>query len=494
MRGKRLLTGLAGFMVVVAIEGSAQVQNQIQIDPFMNQPSGPPITGGPEAFKDGKLYYNNVPSTPARGSVVKIIDSKNDTDYISKVYKLKTKGISAEVASYLRTTVEKAKGKVDVSVDLKTGDEYLAVTAPDYQLLFIEAMITQLDREGTRFYEDGTQIGTYKLKNRQASEIGQMVTDVLKSKDGLTYSDNLVNKIYLQDSPSYYAATIKYIEEFDVPPEQVRIEAQIVEIESDDDFNFGLALEAWKEGLPENVDFQLDMQQGANNSNMNVDPKAVAQYAAQSVLISGMRPKAMANFVNYLSRSGHAKVLSSPTVVALNGQLANISSLDLIAFKAYATPDTALNKQISTGVALTITPTIGSETLTLAINAQVNSLVGFTSSSDPIVNTRTTTANVVLKDGELFSLSGLRKDTITKQDERVPVLGYTPLLGYLFRHEIDVAKSSEIVVFLTPHKVLPGKGALEKDKAVLAKTKEETDAPKPSMAKDFLDKVILNKK
>ena len=481
-------------VLAASIEGAAQVQNQIQIDPFKNAPAGPPPAGGPQAFKDGKLYYNNVPSTPSQGSVVKIIDSKNDTDYVSKVFKLKTKGNAAEIASYLRTTVDKAKGKVDVSVDVKTNDEFVSVTAPDYQMLFIQDMIESLDRDGTRFYEDGTKIGTYKLKNRLASEVGQMITAVLKSKDGLTYADNLVNKIYLQDSPSYYDATLKYVDEFDVPPEQVRIEAQIVEIEADDSFNFGLALEAWKEGLPENVDLKLDMEQGSNNSNMNIDPKSMAQYAAQSILIQGMRPKAMANFINYLSRTGHAKVLSSPTVVALNGQQATIASLDLIAFKAYATPETPLNKQISTGVALTITPTIGSETLSLAINAQVNSLVGFSSSNDPIVNTRTTTANVVLKDGELFSLSGLRKDTITKQDERVPILGYTPLIGYIFRHEIDVAKSSEIVVFLTPRKVSPDKGVVEKAKEVLTKTKDEIDAPPPSAAKDFLDKVILNKK
>ena len=317
---------------------------------------------------------------------------------------------------------------------------------------------------------------------------------MLKSKDSQAYADNLVNKLYYQDSPSYFDSTIKYIQEFDVPPEQVRIEAQIVEVESDKDFNFGLALEAWKEGLPENVDLKLDMQQGSNNANMNIDPKSLAQYAAQSILIQGMRPKAMANFINYLSRTGHAKVLSSPTVVALNGQQATIASLDLIAFKAYATPDTPLNKQISTGVSLTITPTIGADTLSLAINAQVNSLVGFSSANDPIVNTRTTTANVVLKDGELFSLSGLRKDTITKQDERVPILGYTPLIGYLFRHEIDVNKTSEIIVFLTPRKILPEKGVDDKAKELLAKSKEEIDAPEKSAAADFVDKVILNKK
>ncbi len=198
---------------------------------------------------------------------------------------------------------------------------------------------------------------------------------------------------------------------------------------------------------------------------------------AQSIIIQGMRPKAMANIINYLVRKGKAKVLSSPTVVAMNGQEATIASVDKINYKAYSTADEALNKQTDAGISLTITPTIGSETLSLAINAEVSSLVGWTSSGEPIINARSTTANVVLKDGELFTLSGLRKDTITKTDERVPVLGSIPLIGYVFRHEIDVKKTSEIVVLLTPRKVTATKGVMDKERELLQTTQGDINAP-----------------
>ena len=472
----------------------ARLQTQIQVDPSRNAAAQSVPSGTAEAYKNGKLYYHAVPSTPAPGSVVKIIDSKKDTDYAVKVYRLKTKGIAAEIGSFIRTAVDKENGKVEQAVDTETMEECLVVTAPDFQLAFIDDAIQQLDHPGLSYNDDGTVDGAFRMKHRLASEIAQVIQNVLQSKDAVTYSDNVVNMIYYKDDPSVYDATMEYVNLLDVPPEQVRIEAQIVEVENDADFNFGLALEAWKEGLPENVDMQLDFQQGSNNANMNIDPKSLAQYAAQSILIQGMRPKAMANFINYLSRSGHAKVLSSPTVVALNGQQATIASLDNIPYRAYSTPDTPLSKQTSTGVSLTITPTIGTETMTLAINAAVNSLIGWTSSSEPIVNTRTTTANVVLKDGELFTLSGLRKDAVTKADERVPVLGYIPLVGYAFRHEIDVTRTSEIIVFLTPRKVTPDKGITDRERAFLKKHRDEADAPPPSAAKDLLDKLILNKK
>lgn len=493
-----VVKGTVALLLVSAAAAHAEVsvKNEVKVEQKVaaaQNVGGAPV-GDAAAFRDGKLYYNAMPSTPAAGTAVKVIDSKDDTDFIVKVYKLKTRGISAELASYIRTTVNKEQGEVNVSVNTKTGDEYIVVTAPIFQFEYVESLIEALDQDGVKFYEDGTSIGTYKLKNRLASEVNTLISDVLKSRDGLSYADDRVNKVYLIDDPSYFDATLHYVAEFDVPPEMVRIEAQIVEIENDNDFNFGLALEAWKEGLPENVDMQLDLAQSKGRADLNMSPDSWARYAAQSVYIQGMRPKAMANIINYLVRTGHAKLLSSPTVVAVNGQEANIASLDYVNYKAYNTPDQPLNKQAATGVSLTIRPVIGAETIQLEIDAAVNSLVGWGSGNDPIINTRTTTANAVLRDGELFTLSGLRKDAIAKEDERVPVLGAMPLVGYLFRHEIDVKKTSEIVVFLTPRKVTPSQGVMEKERQILESTTAAVNEPPQGAADTFVDRVILNRK
>jgi len=93
----------------------------------------------------------------------------------------------------------------------------------------------------------------------------------------------------------------------------------------------------------------------------------------------------------------------------------------------------------------------------------------------------------------LFTLSGLRKEVVTKQDERVPVLGSTPLIGYLFRHEIDVTKSSEIVVLLTPYKVTASSGVLERERQLLEDVEQAQDAPKRTGWDTFVDRVIKNK-
>lgn len=489
-------------LLIISLKGMGQseIKTEIKVKPVPGPAAGARAKAGnagknnvspAKQFKDGMLYYNAMPSTPASGTAVKVIDSKDDTDFICKSYKLKTKGISLELASYLQTTVEKENGKVNVSVNLETKDEYIVITAPIFQFPYLEEVIASLDNPGTNFYEDGTKIGSYKLKNRLASEIATFIRTVLLSRNGIVYADDSVNKIYMLDTPSYYDATMSYVKEFDVPPEMVRIEAEIIEIEAGDNFNFGLALEAWKEMLPEEVNMDIDWSK--DKVHPGGGPTGWARTVAQSIRINGIRPKAVANFINYLVTTGKAKVLSRPTIVAMNGQEATIESQDTLSYTGYTAADEPLHKQTQVGLELKIRPVIGSDTVALDVEADIRSLIGYSGNGEPIINNRTTTAKVVLEDGELFTLSGLRKDTISKSNSGVPILQSIPFVGYVFRHEVDVKSSKEIVVLLRPRKVTPRSGVMNREKDILDSTNKEVDGPGRGVIGKFFDRVILNK-
>jgi type II secretory pathway component GspD/PulD (secretin) len=416
---------------------------------------------------------------------------KDDKDYVCKTYKLKTKGIAVELASFLQTTIDLENGKINVSVDVNTGDEYIVISAPIFQFSWLEQTIEALDHPGTKFYEDGTKIESYKLKNRLASDISRFVGTVLMSKNGAVYADDRVNKLYLIDSPSYFDGTMNFIREFDVPPEMVKIEAEIIEVEGGENFDFGLALEAWKEALPEELNMEFNWDQ--NKTHPGGGPSSWARNAAQMLRINGVHPKAIANFINYLVSTGKAKVLSRPKIVATNGEIARIANEDTITYSAYTGPSEIMQKKTNTGLVLQIKPIIGSDTITLEIEAAIKSLLGFGEDGSPIINTRTTTSNVVLADGEVFTLSGLRKDTVTKSNSGVPVLQSIPLLGYFFRHEVDVHSKKELIVFLRPVKVRPETGLSKRESELLSAADEEMDAPPPSGVQKFVDRVIINR-
>ena len=467
------------------------VTTQVNIDYGSAEPVKLKSENVEQAFYTGELFNNAIPSTPAIGQAVKIIDTKDDIDYVVQIFKLKNKGIVYEIRHFLRNTIDAEGGKISSAINKETGEELLIVTAPMFQMPFISNAIEALDVEGTSFGATGSKKIVYETNNRPGSEMQDFIR-LIGSKYKDLVIDDKIGKIFISDTPEMYQKITNYIGKFDVPAKMVRIECEIVEIEASDDFNFGLALEAWKNALPENVDMQFDWNQ--SSKEVSASPDSWARVAAQSIKMSGMRPKAAANIVNYLLRTGKAKILSRPSVVAVSGQSAMISSLDNIDYTAYSSPTETLDKKAQTGVALKIVPYVGKETIQLSISAEVSSIVGWSSGGTPIINNRITTADAVVKDGELFTLSGLRKDTIAKEDERVPILGSIPLIGYFFRHEIDVKRSTEIVVFLTPKAVTASSNIEEREREIIQKAREDADDSKDEkQINKFWDRVIMNK-
>lgn len=503
-----LLVTSASTLLIAGTASALDVQNEVRVQAATAAVGAAP-TGGADAFRQGRLYYNALPSAPAQGTAVKVIDSKDDMDYLVKTYRLESKdGVGYEIRDFLKGPLQKEGGDVTVGKDLITEDEYLVITAPEFMFPYLEETIKILDKPGTSYEYSGSARIWYTCQHRKASELRDAIEKTLGTKYMDLVIDDTINHIMVKDAPTVIERVQKWLPFFDIPPEMVRIEAQIIEINLGSDFNFGLALEAWKEGLPENVDLKMDLQDtrqndhaaevtvvpgGAGNRLVQKPLQSHKQYLAGSISASGMRPKAVANMINYLVRTGNAKVLCTPTVVAKNGHKATIASIDKIDYKAYSAPSQPLQKQVGSGITLQITPTIAAESMQLDIQAVVDSLVGYTSSGEPVLNSRQTTANVVLQDGELFTISGLRKEVVTKQDERVPLLGSIPGIGYLFRHEIDVTKSSEIVVLLTPYKVTASSGILERERQLLEQTQAAMAPDNRSNWDLFVDRVVKNR-
>ena len=445
-----------------------------------------PASATPAPEKAG-TYYHAVPASPGVGQAVRIVESNDDTDYIVKVFPLKNADGAFEIVGILKAAIDAEKGDIRASINDETEEASLIVTAPDFQMPYIEAAIEKLDKKGVSFDNDGTETLVYTFKHRQGKDLAEVVEDTMLSGYGDIVIDEDLNQVIINDTPTSLATVQELIPKFDVPTRQVRIECEIVEVENSDDFNFGLALEAWKEALPESVDMTIDWNK--EHAGNNVSPDGWARTIARNIQLSGMRPKAVANFINYLVRRGDAKVLSRPVLVVNNGKEATVESVDNVNYKGYnSDPENTMDKQAETGVSVSITPNLAAESMNLEVAASVNSIVGWTTGGLPIINTRNTSASVNVRPNETITISGLRRDYVTRSDERVPVLGYIPLIGYLFRHEIDVQRNSEILILLTPCEV--GRDDQREHHMVddLKVAGEEESA-----INKFVDKVILNK-
>ena len=72
-------------------------------------------------------------------------------------------------------------------------------------------------------------------------------------------------------------------------------------------------------------------------------------------------------------------------------------------------------------------------------------------SPQPVVDTREAETTALVKDGQTVVIGGLRKRTVSRLVDKIPLLGDIPLLGALFRFEGEKTTDNELVVFITPH-------------------------------------------
>lgn len=114
------------------------------------------------------------------------------------------------------------------------------------------------------------------------------------------------------------------------------------------------------------------------------------------------------------------------------------------------------------GTTLLITPTINADrTVTLRIvqeNSDVNSkstvLVPTSTGFEPqdlnVVSSQTVSGTIVAKSELAVAFGGLVETIERREREQVPILGDVPVLGYLFRRQVDVSSRREIVIVVRP--------------------------------------------
>jgi type IV pilus assembly protein PilQ len=82
----------------------------------------------------------------------------------------------------------------------------------------------------------------------------------------------------------------------------------------------------------------------------------------------------------------------------------------------------------------------------------------------PRVNSRTTTTNVVLKNGYTLVLGGLVKTQLNKTKTKTPFLGDIPGVGLLFRQTKDSVEQRTLLTFITARIITPDGSQPESDK------------------------------
>jgi general secretion pathway protein D len=76
--------------------------------------------------------------------------------------------------------------------------------------------------------------------------------------------------------------------------------------------------------------------------------------------------------------------------------------------------------------------------------------------NQPIFSARKVTTSVSVWDGQTVVLGGLMREDVQKTEDRTPILGDIPILGRLFRTNVDQHIKRNLIIFVTARLVTPG--------------------------------------
>lgn len=172
-----------------------------------------------------------------------------------------------------------------------------------------------------------------------------------------------------------------------------------------------------------------------------------------------------AALLSALAGNSDTNILSTPSVVTLDNQEADIKVAQQVPFvtgqytntTGTTTTGTAVINPFQTvqrqdvGLELKITPQIneGSSVL-LKIDQVISNLTGTSIGGQPVTNTREIKTSVMAQDHQIVVLGGLIEDDLIESEQHVPVLGSIPLLGNLFKYRSTTNTKSNLMLFIQP--------------------------------------------
>ena len=163
-----------------------------------------------------------------------------------------------------------------------------------------------------------------------------------------------------------------------------------------------------------------------------------------------------------MKSQGRFQLLSNPSITVANNEDARIQVGQTIRVPdSLATFDTGAQTSSVTsqeiGTILEVRPSINPDGFVrLQIRPELSRLekeelkISSTFSS-PIIAKRTATTTVTVKDGETIVIGGLIQEFLEKTSKKVPFFGDIPILGLLFRSEVEFTERREVLIVITPH-------------------------------------------
>jgi type II secretory pathway component GspD/PulD (secretin) len=310
----------------------------------------------------------------------------------------------------------------------------------DYVILGKE---TSLDYPGAN-----TQIKTFKVQYSDVKQVAEILSKYV-SRQGKVTPLIARRLIIVEDLPGFAARMARLIEELDVPPKQVMIEAKILEISLDDSERFG-------------IDWKALYSQGGTRGSFGTSGLAFGNAAApgQGFFFTILNRNLEA-FLSALAVKGRVRTLATPKLLALENQEAKAVIGDSTGYRVTTTINLVTSETIQfleSGVILKVTPSVDQRgRVLMRIHPEVSSAT--LTAGIPSKKSTEVTTEMIAEDGQSIFIGGLIKSGSSRERQGVPLLGDIPGLGALFSNNVESVTATETIVIITPYVISEPKAA-----------------------------------
>ena len=267
-------------------------------------------------------------------------------------------------------------------------------------------------------------------------------------------ADPITNSLIVQATPQEWAEIERTLQQLDILPRQVLIDAQIYEVTLSDSLN-------------------LSLSAILQNRGTLINPQTTASFDGGPPALIGQtfafvgRTRALVAFLNASENRSRVRTLSAPSVLVKDNFAADftvgadvpVPTSSAVAAGVQSGGNSVFTQTIafrSVGVLMRVRPQINEGgTLTLDISQEVSDAQPNTTDTiaAPVIGRSAVTSTIVVQDNETVAISGFVRENRELDRSRLPLLGRIPGVGVLFGNTSNTSARTELIVLITPHVV-----------------------------------------
>ncbi len=276
------------------------------------------------------------------------------------------------------------------------------------------------------------------------ADVQPHIEQILTEARGKLSVDTRTNMIIITDTQEKVDQAREIIFRLDKVTPQIMIEAKVVEVSKDFSRELGIGLNLSNDPNATSV-FVKDF-----NVSVNYPTSEPSSMDFSFFNLFGSNLNALNAQLRASETKGDVKVISSPRILTLDNKTAKIKQGLEYAYLERDDTGGSSVKFKNIDLLLKVTPHVTPDKrISMNVYLTKNDIDSVTSGV-PSLSTNEAETELLVNNNDTIVIGGIVKTTDNKSSSGTPFLSGIPILGRLFRTDIDTDKRNELLIFITP--------------------------------------------